>query len=655
MTKKTINSRNVVFLVNAAIIIVLISFFTIVYAHVFSSQLGSGDDALISVAARNLAEGNGYALSVPYENNPVLDKFSPGITTGPTLIIPAAIIIKIVGNTLWAPGFTTATFCLILLLFIIYFIKKRFNLTFALLFSITLIIFLYNTTAGNHFFHWFLILGEIPATFLNILALIIVAYSPYRRKYVIIACLLFGLAFTTKMLSLLGFLPLLAWFLISLIREKNNRKLLMINYLLGIAIFLTPFILFELWKVISLGLSGYINNWAGFIQLFSHLSGAERISTGSFIDQFIIRNDLLSNSFGFSIYILLVAAIVTGVIIILYSDKKFIKLLFILLMTGSFLHLFYWVFFSLGWVRYALIGLFLFFTALSLLVFIKLPKGIIPVIIILLITTFLRPLSELKKPINRFQQFGFNYCLRLENLQKTVSFLEKYKQDRPFISAWWASAADIEYALPDLQNFKQFNHLTNEDYSRDLIIALNTKFTAPRFHTDNFHQWNKENSKIIYEASPYIIYIRKPEVNTFVNFQTIDFSKSGNSNSYITYGWGRVENSYRWTIGETAGLSFMFPYPVTDSLTLKLLGSGFLAKGKIKEQEVSVSVNKHFITKWHVTNQNWYKAIIPPDFIIDSTKIVVDFEIKNAASPAGFGYSIDKRKLGLCVKKIVIN
>jgi hypothetical protein len=127
MTKKTINSRNVVFLVNAAIIIVLISFFTIVYAHVFSSQLGSGDDALISVAARNLAEGNGYALSVPYGKNPVLDKFSPGITTGPTLVIPAAIIIKIVGNTLWAPGFTTASFCLILLLFIIYFLKKRFK------------------------------------------------------------------------------------------------------------------------------------------------------------------------------------------------------------------------------------------------------------------------------------------------------------------------------------------------------------------------------------------------------------------------------------------------------------------------------------------------------------------------------------------------
>ena len=655
MTRKIIDSKTTGIVINTITIVLLLSFFTIVYAHVFSLQLGSGDDALISVAARNLAEGNGYTLSVPYGNNPELDKFSPGITTGPTLVIPASIIIKLVGNTLWAPGFTTASFCFVLLLFIIYFLKKRFNLTTTLLFSLTLIFFLYNITTGKHFSHWYLILGEMPATFLNITALIIIADSPYRRKHIIIACLLFGLAFTTKMLSLLGFLPLLAWFLITLIREKKNRKQLLINYLLGVAFFLVPFFLFELWKFISLGFNEYINNWVGFLKLFSHLSGAEKASSSSFIDQFILRNDLLHNYFGFSIYVLLVIAIITGVIILLYADKRFIKLLFVLLMAGSFLHLFYWVFFSLGWVRYALIGLFLFFAALSLLVFIKLPKGIIPTIIILIAIIFLKPLSELKKPIIHFQQNGFNYCLRLENLQKTVSFLENYKQDKPFISAWWASVADIEYAMPQLQNFKQFNHLTNEDYSRNLIIALNTKFMAPRFHTDEFHQWNKKVSKVLFEAPPYIVYIRKPEMKILADSQIIDFSKTGNSDSYITYGWGRVENSYRWTNDTATGLSFILPYPAKDTLTLKLSGFGFLAKGKIKEQEVSVFVNKHFITKWHVTGQNWYNATIPPDFIIDSTKVVLDFKIKNAASPASFGYSVDKRELGLCVKKIVID
>jgi len=655
MIKQIFNSKIIEPVVNAVSIGILILFFIIVYSQVFSSQLGSADDALIAVAARNLAEGNGYALSVPYEGRTVPDKFSPGITIGPSLVIPASIIIRFAGNAFWAPGFTTASFCLILLLTIIYFIKKRFNLTLALLFSITLIIFLYNTTAGNHFFHWYLILGEMPATFLNILALIIIAYSPYRRKYVVISCLLFGLAFMTKMLSLLGFLPLLVWFLISLIREKNNRRQLMFNYLLGMVAFLTPFILFELWKFISLGFTGYINNWIAFLQLFSHLSLVKEIAASSIIDQFILRNDLLYNQFGFSIYVLLVVSTVTSVIIFLYSDKKFIKLLFVLLMAGSFLHLFYWLFFSLGWIRYVLIGLFLYFAALSSLVFIKLPKGIIPVIIILLIIVFLKPLSELKKPISRFQQTGFNYCLRLENLQKTVSFLENYKQDKPFISAWWASVADIEYAMPQLQNFKQFNHLTNEDYSRNLIIALNTKFMAPRFHTDEFHQWNKKVSKVLFEAPPYIVYIRKPEMKILADSQIIDFSKTGNSDSYITYGWGRVENSYRWTNDTAAGLSFILPYPAKDTLTLKLSGFGFLAKGKIKEQEVSVFVNKHFITKWHVTGQNWYNATIPPDFIIDSTKVVLDFKIKNAASPASFGYSVDKRELGLCVKKIVID
>ncbi len=208
--------------------------------------------------------------------------------------------------------------------------------------------------------------------------------------------------------------------------------------------------------------------------------------------------------------------------------------------------------------------------------------------------------------------------------------------------------------MPDLQNFRRFDHLTKEDYKHDLIIVSNTKFTAPRFNTDKFDHWNKGISKVIFEAPPYIVYKRMPGVITIFDHTTVDFSKTGDSGSFITYGWGRVEDSYRWTNGKTAGLSFTLPSPAKDTLTLKLLGFGYLAKGRIKEQEVAVYVNNRFITKWYVINQNWYKVIIPPDIIIDSTKVVVDLRIDYAASPADFGYSADKRRLGLCVRKIVI-
>jgi len=633
-------------------VLLIILFFVVVYSHVFSSQLSTGDDALISVAARNLAEGNGYSLSAPYDTGYGISQFSPGITTGPTLVVPAALVIKIFGNTLWAPGFVTATFCLILLVFIIKYINKKFNLTMALLFSIVLIYFFYNITAQLHFIHWYVILGELPASFLNILAIIIIAIFPNSRKSLIIAGFLFGLAFMTKMLSLLGFLPLLGWFLINLIKEKQNRKHLLVNYLFSVLAFAIPFLFFEIWKLISMGFAGYYENWNSFLQLFGHLSGAKEETSISFVDKFILRNGVFSEHFGFSIYLLLIVAAITTTVVYYFSDKKFVRLLFSLLMFGALLHLFYWIFFSIGWIRYVLIGLFLYFAALSSLFLIKFPKNLISISLLFII--FISPIARLKNPINHFEKFGFHYDNRLVNLQRTVSFLKNYNHDRPFIAAWWASVADVEYAMPELQNFKKFDYLKKEDYGRDLILVSNTKFTDERFHLDKFDKWKKKFKKVLLDAPPYLVSVFKFEVKTLKD-NRIDFSLQGNANDYITYGWSIKEQSHIWTNEPSAGLMFNLPKPLNDTLIIKLLGFGYLAKGKIKDQGVSVFVNSHFVTHWQVVNQNWYIAKVSPELLNNNTKVRVEFKIENATSPSSFGYSNDTRMLGIGVKEIIVD
>src|ERR1700735_177845 len=60
------------------------------------------DDATFATVAKNLVLGKGYAMVF-------FDTFAPfnhGITAGPVIILPAALIIALWGNAYWVPAIT---------------------------------------------------------------------------------------------------------------------------------------------------------------------------------------------------------------------------------------------------------------------------------------------------------------------------------------------------------------------------------------------------------------------------------------------------------------------------------------------------------------------------------------------------------------------
>ena len=77
-----------------------LSFFGCTLAACFTNGLNH-DDSWIAVAAKNLATGHGYTSSTVD-----IVKFDPGVTTGPTLVLPAAALIKVFGNQYWVPSLT---------------------------------------------------------------------------------------------------------------------------------------------------------------------------------------------------------------------------------------------------------------------------------------------------------------------------------------------------------------------------------------------------------------------------------------------------------------------------------------------------------------------------------------------------------------------
>lgn len=634
-------------------ILIFVAFFAIVYAHVFSSQLGNADDAAIAVVAKNLASGNGYATSIAFDGSYGIEAFSPGISTGPALVLPAAILILIFGNTFWVPGFVVATISLILLIIIFFKIKKQTNLLLAFNFLVLLILFFYNFTAGRHFGQWYVLMGEIPAAFSTILGVLIFVIAPYKRANVVLAFLFFGLAFNMKMLSLLGFLPIIFWFAYSLIREKEQRKLLLANLIIGLLIFATPYFLFEIWKLLSLGILGYYENLRNFIHSFAWMAVGHDKESISLFEKLIQRSDHLHDHFGFSMFALFFVAIGMGIVIYFFAEKKYVKLLFPLLILGAGIHFFYWIFISNGWFRYFLPGLFLYFTALSCIVFVRLPKSLIILSISIVAFIFLGYAKSLKRPIEDVKWFGFYHNNRLKNLVKTVDYLKEFENNKPFVYAWWSSIVDVEYAMPTLQNFKRYDQLIATDYERELIVVRNTLIPNST-HDKRFSEWKNDNVEVLLDAPPFLVSRWKYKASVLGEDGIIDFSVKGNSNDYTTYGWGTQTDDFRWTEASNAGLTFLLNDKSPDTLELKLQAWGNLTNGLLDHQTVRVSINKHLAGEWHVSNEDWFTVLIPPDFLADDGIVHIDFCIPNAISLYKLGFSWDTRELGLAVKKVSV-
>jgi hypothetical protein len=104
--------------------VIFLAFAFLVYGFVFSNGLCCGDDSTNAVVAKNLAFGKGYLNTILSSGASGSKYFDPEISTGPTLNVPAAGLIYVVGNVPWAPGFITATLTVILLLATAIFVSK---------------------------------------------------------------------------------------------------------------------------------------------------------------------------------------------------------------------------------------------------------------------------------------------------------------------------------------------------------------------------------------------------------------------------------------------------------------------------------------------------------------------------------------------------
>jgi len=442
-----------------------------------------------------------------FDGRPGLKLFDPGITTGPTLNIPAAILIRLFGNLPWVPGFVTATVSILLLLVIAIILSKSVGRVRSAVYLCVLIFLLYSLTAGLHFEEWYSLIGDMPAALLSIAAVAILVMHPDRRSVIAICGLVSGLAMMTKLLAFLSFAPICVWLVWRVVSTRTARCL--IDSVTGLFAFVLPMACFEAWRASSLGLRQYLQNTQEFLAFFTSRTNAnlgnsaEGLSLGLF-QRFATYSGAMHQHFSFSPLGLF--AVLVGIAIFLHNtlEGENIRLLFGCLAGGALMNAVWWCFLSNGWPRYALIGLCLYFAAVSCVVFTRQPRKLIAVVTLLMVVNFSASYHRLLEPPRFVIANKFAYTPRVINLLRTVDFLKNLKQHRPFVSGWWGTAVDVEYSMPEVGNFIRSDHLDATRQRPDLILVRN-EIWVKWIKDEQLALWEQRCNEVLLDAQPYVV------------------------------------------------------------------------------------------------------------------------------------------------------
>lgn len=215
------------------------------------------DAAISAIAAKNIALGKGYG-AVFYKD---FVPFSPGITSGPAIILPASLMIALWGNSYWVPSVTALLLidCLLIALFcqlrsILGSPAILWQSAALFLFSVMLITNHDIDNPQEKMLLWHALLGEIPSALLVIIGVLFISTHRNNRSGLLLGGIFLGLAGCCKLTALIAGVTVGAHLIAEYIMVRNRKEptpeiATLLAYAGGVAL---PFLLFEAVKILIL-------------------------------------------------------------------------------------------------------------------------------------------------------------------------------------------------------------------------------------------------------------------------------------------------------------------------------------------------------------------------------------------------------------------
>jgi hypothetical protein len=289
----------------------------------------SFDGAIFAQISQNLEKHFEYATN--YQGK----LFDPLITTGIPVTLPVAILFLLFGES-FAAGLIVNAIYLILLVFVIsFYLKKCLKLNnFLILLTIIML-----CGTWDLFIDGFGLYGEIPMFFYFMLAVIFLHKheDTSKSKFLFWSGLFLGLSFLTKTVILIC-VPALIFavtfdFMVKrglTLRMQAGLKRFFQDYMMLPAGFLVPVFVFELYKLISLGIAVYIQMWKDqWIYVLERAGVKQGLpDTNGTFAKFITHLNIFSSFVGISkiiIVLMLVVLLISFLAILSYGIYHFWK------------------------------------------------------------------------------------------------------------------------------------------------------------------------------------------------------------------------------------------------------------------------------------------------------------------------------------------
>lgn len=490
----------------AAAVAVVLCFVLLCVGEVLNLGLCCADDAMFASVAKNFARGLGYSSSLqPHSEEFRLVPFDVDITVGPTVILPAAALIKLFGNRYWVPGASAVLLWSTLLLLAWMLLRRRFGPRLAL--PGTAIFFACSVGLfALQFEQWYALFGEIPAACFLLLSALALGGEGERRNAPLLAGVMAGLAAVTKLLASIYLLPLVA---VILVRRKPLRDLSR-EGIMAAAGFAAPLAAVELWKLISLGPRRYeamLMELVGFVH-YAGVANATQVKSSAWALA-AERAGVLAERFGPWALAGAAGALVLAAWASFRGPPAYRRTL-AFLAAGIAVNLAYWFFVSSGWARYVFMAAMLLAAMLALMVFAGTRRTALPALAmaaLIVIPNFGRLHRDgygVGDGIHAL--FSPGPASRPAAAQRAADFLLHHRNRAPFPTLWFATIVDMEYLLPGAVNFEMLRYGLPRCDQAGCTIAENRIFRIP----NRWYETLLKRCSTVFEADPYVIYSCPP-------------------------------------------------------------------------------------------------------------------------------------------------
>lgn len=418
-----------------------------------SSGLSCGDDGWFAVIAKSLASGIGYATTFASHYDVAQPQlFNPHTGTGPALIVPCALVLRMFGISDVIPGLTAVALWGGVISIVLWRLSRRVS-GVSFVSSVSLFCLSIAATFSYTFEHWYAFLGEATAGALLLLGHWIAAMEKNSRSSALLAGLALGLAVQAKQMAVFASFGALLIAAVRYWRSAKGDRRWWVSAVCLLAGCAAPTIVFEIYKLTQLGTIEYVANFRQTMDASREMAGSGSVVPFSDLGP---RLTAMQAAFGVNLIVLVV---LIGLAVTFRQPELWRR--WALLAAGLFASALcggtYWLLLSIGRPRYLAMAVVLGCFALSVPVMSLLRRRNKAVFALLAILSLSSGLSRITNIVHAADNGIFRISTQRRARLAAVAKIVQLKQEQPvaLVSRWWASFVDLDFDLPGTMNFRR--------------------------------------------------------------------------------------------------------------------------------------------------------------------------------------------------------